>query len=185
MNFVIGPKDSEISTKKALPILDSSVTLVERMSLSASIDFTEDNIYRLFGNEAAENESLPRLKEYYFKSKTYEQIVGTLPLRLLVGHKGIGKSALFKIAISEDPERGYLPVSIRPDDIVGIGRDTSDFLALIHDWKQGLIKIISHKILESFGVKNSNEILSLANHSPTMRAFRSIFSEGNEARERN
>ena len=160
MNFVIGPKDFEISTKKALPILDSSVTLVERMSPSASIDFTEDNIYRLFGNEAAENESLPRLKEYYFKSKTYEQIVGTLPLRLLVGHKGIGKSALFKIAISEDPERGYLPVSIRPDDIVGIGRDTSDFLALIHDWKQGLIKIISHKILESFGVKNSNEILS-------------------------
>jgi hypothetical protein len=30
-----------------------------------------------------------------------------------------------------------------------------------------------------------DEIVSLANHSPTMRAFRSVFSEGNEARERN
>jgi len=100
------------------------------MKTELGVDFTEDNIYKLFGNEAAENESLARLKEYYFKSKTYEQIVGQLPLRLLVGHKGIGKSALFKIAISEDPDRGNLPISIRPDDVVGIGRDTTDFLAL-------------------------------------------------------
>src|SRR6202008_4737110 len=99
-----------------------------------------------------------RLKEYYFKSKTYEQIIGRLPLRLLVGHKGIGKSALFKVAISEDPERGNLAVSICPDDVVGIGQNKTDFLMLINEWKLGLIKIISHKILESLGIKNDNEI---------------------------
>jgi len=130
------------------------------MKNPVGVDFNEDNIYQLFGNEAAEGESLSRLKEYYFKSKTYDQIVGRLPLRLLVGHKGIGKSALFKVAISEDPERGHLPISIRPDDVVGIGQNTTDFLSLINEWKKGLIKIISHKILESLGVKNSNEILS-------------------------
>ena len=107
------------------------------------VEFTEDNIYRLFGNEAAEGESLSRLKQYYFKNKTYDQISGKLPLRLLVGHKGIGKSALFKVAISEDPERGNLPISIRPDDVVGIGQNTTDFLALINEWKLGLIKISS------------------------------------------
>lgn len=127
------------------------------------VDFTEDNIYRLFGNEAAENETLSRLKEYYFKSKTYEHIVGALPLRILVGHKGIGKSALFKVAISEDPERGLLPVMIRPDDVAGIGNETTDFLSLISEWKNGLIRIVSRKIMESMGLDDGSGVLSKIN----------------------
>jgi hypothetical protein len=67
--------------------------------MAEALQFTEQNIQTLFGNEAAENESIERLKEYYFKSPTYLQIVGDIPLRILVGHKGIGKSALFKVAI--------------------------------------------------------------------------------------
>jgi len=98
--------------------------------VSNGISFTEDNIYALFGNEAADSETLSRLKQYYFKTPTYDQIVGTLPLRILVGHKGIGKSALFKVAMSEDPDRSILPISIRPDDVEGIGNESNDFLTL-------------------------------------------------------
>jgi hypothetical protein len=36
-------------------------------------------------------------------------------LGILVGHKGIGKSALFKVAISEDVDRNAVPVLIKPD----------------------------------------------------------------------
>ncbi len=66
--------------------------------------FTEENIRKLFGHEAAEDEDIDRLKEYYFKNDTYAQVATDLPFRILVGHKGIGKSALFQIAMAEDKE---------------------------------------------------------------------------------
>jgi hypothetical protein len=44
----------------------------------------------------------------------------TFPLESLVGHKGIGKSALFQVAMSEDQEEGQLPIFLRPDDVSGI-----------------------------------------------------------------
>lgn len=122
--------------------------------------FTEDNIYALFGNEAAETEDLSRLREYYFKSTTYSRIVSQVPLRILVGHKGIGKSALFKVAMAEDSDAGHLAVLIRPDDIASIKAEGADFLAQISDWKNGLIEIISHKILESLGIRDSENSLS-------------------------
>ena len=61
------------------------------------MEFTELEIQRLFGSEAAEEEEPDRLKQYYFKNKIYNQVITDLPLRILVGHKGIGKSALFRI----------------------------------------------------------------------------------------
>lgn len=114
--------------------------------------FDEIELNKLFGHEAAENEDLSRLKEYYFKSKTYSQVVHDLPLRIVVGHKGIGKSALFQIAIDEESSRNRLTILIKPDDIVGIAEDSNDFLKLIREWKQGINEIISKKALTSFGL---------------------------------
>lgn len=68
------------------------------------MSFTESNIQKLFGHEAAEDEDPMRLREYYFKGSAYEQIVNDSPVRVLVGHKGIGKSALIKVAIAEEQE---------------------------------------------------------------------------------
>ena len=116
------------------------------------MNFDEIQLHRLFGHEAAENEDLSRLKEYYFKSKTYSQVVNDLPLRIVVGHKGIGKSALFQIAIDEESSNNRLTVLIKPDDIIGIAEDNNDFLKLIREWKQGINEIISKKALTSFGL---------------------------------
>ena len=66
------------------------------------MDFTEIEIAKLFGSEAAESEDPDRLKEYYVKSNIYSQVITDLPLRILVGHKGTGKSALFQVAIQEE-----------------------------------------------------------------------------------
>ena len=85
------------------------------------MDFNEYELQRLFGHEAAEDEDPKRLREYYFKSKVYGQVVNDLPLRIVVGHKGIGKSALFQVAIAEEAEDNRLTLLIKPDDIVGIG----------------------------------------------------------------
>lgn len=116
------------------------------------MQFTEENIAALFGHEAAEDEDIERLKSYYLKGQTFDQISNNLPLRILVGHKGIGKSALFRISMEEERENGKLSLLIKPDDIAGIGEKEEDFLKLIREWKQGITEIIASKALVSFGM---------------------------------
>jgi hypothetical protein len=113
-------------------------------------------IQRLFGHEAAEDEDIKRLREYYFKSSTYEQIVTELPFRILVGHKGIGKSALFHVAMAEDREARKLAILIRPTDVANLGTDTTDFLRTVRDWKDGLTEIIARKALATFHLSEDN-----------------------------
>lgn len=122
-------------------------------------NFTEENIRKLFGCEAAEDEQPERLKEYFFKAPIYEQVIADLPLRIIVGHKGIGKSALFKIAILEDKEQNRLSILIKPDDISSLSLVNDDFLSLIRDWKSGLMEIIASKVLSQL-TKDANDIKS-------------------------
>jgi hypothetical protein len=120
--------------------------------MNPELSFTEEQIQRIFGHEAAEDEDIERLRQYYFKSAIFEKVAADLPLRILVGHKGIGKSALFKIAMQEQRERGELPLLIRPDDIIGLEARHEDFLATIRHWKQGLQEIIAEKVLGVLGL---------------------------------
>lgn len=115
------------------------------------MQFTEMNIRTLFGAEAAEDEDEDRLKQYYFKNDIYDQVVNDIPLRIVVGHKGIGKSALFKVAITEEEAQNRLTLLIKPDDIDGIGENDKEFLKLIKEWKNGLLEIIIQKAMLSFG----------------------------------
>ncbi|WP_295958516.1 hypothetical protein [Rhodoferax sp.] len=117
------------------------------------MDFSETNIARLFGHEAAEDEDLELLKAYYFKSNVFGQVANNLPIRLLVGHKGIGKSALFKVAMAEEEADGKISILIKPDDIAGIGDQEQDFLKLIREWKLGISEIIASKVLSSLGLQ--------------------------------
>ncbi len=126
------------------------------MSGKQTTAFSEQDLQRLFGHEAAEDEDPVRLREYYFKTNTYEQVCADLPLRILVGHKGVGKSALFQVAIAEEREDARLTILIRPDDVIGLGTDTSDFLKTIRDWKTGLSEIIAHKVLATVGASDAD-----------------------------
>lgn len=113
------------------------------------INFTDEVVSKLFGKEAAEDEDFGRLQSYYIKSRTHERLTANLPLRILVGHKGIGKSAIFTIARHEDRKNNDVSILIRPDDIADIGKNEEDFDAIIRSWKSGLLRIITHKICES------------------------------------
>ena len=117
-----------------------------------NFSFTEDTLAKIFGHEAAENENPDRLREYYFKTVTFDQVVNDLPLRILVGHKGIGKSALFQVALQEEKEKRRLAILIKPDDIIELGSKKDDFLQEIRDWKLGINQIIISKILGGFGL---------------------------------
>ncbi len=112
------------------------------------LDFSDEQIQQLFGHEAAEDEDVERLKKYYFKRDVYDQIVCDLPLRILVGHKGIGKSALFKVAMSEDEESKRITLLIKPDDILNLEINSTNFLKQIRDWKVGLTDLIIRKTIE-------------------------------------
>jgi hypothetical protein len=112
-----------------------------------ALRFSEETIQKLFGHEAAEDEAPERLREYYFKSSVYNQVVTDLPLRILVGHKGIGKSALFQIAIAEDHDAHRLALVVKPDDVIGIANDTADFLHTIRAWKVGLTELLAGKAI--------------------------------------
>jgi hypothetical protein len=136
-----------------------------------SITFTEQEIQQIFGSEAAEDEKIERLRSYYFKSKIFEEVNADLPLRILVGHKGIGKSALFQVAMAEDEEKNNLSILIRPDDIIDLGEDDRDFLKVIRSWKIGLTEIIAEKVLTSIGNTSGNWKQKLSNYSGKLLNF--------------
>ena len=120
--------------------------------------FTDENIAKLFGAEAAEDEPEERFRQYFFYNKTYENLVSDLPLRILVGHKGVGKSALLKRARLHDIDNKILAIWLTPGDIaaVSIRHDVNDFNKLVEYWKQGILAIIARHILG----EAANEILN-------------------------
>lgn len=138
------------------------VEKINVMKKENRIEFTDENVQKLFGFEDAESESLDRLKQYYLKNDTFTRATSDLPIRILVGHKGIGKSALFKVSISEEQEKGNLPILIKPDDIAELGKSDENFLLKIRQWKLGLVKIIGGKVFQEFGVDDEKTIGKLS-----------------------
>lgn len=129
------------------------------------IKFNDENIQKIFGHEAAEDEDPARLRQYYFKNNVFEQVTADLSLRVLVGHKGIGKSALFSVAMAEDNERDYLSISIQPNDIADLGNTEGSFLDLVRHWEKGLNEIITQKVFYSFGISHTGLLSELKNFS--------------------
>ncbi|MEI6430091.1 MAG: hypothetical protein WCO45_17165 [Pseudanabaena sp. ELA607] len=124
--------------------------------MPTQLEFNDSTIEGLFGRDAAEDENPSRLKEYYFKRSAYEQVTAESPLRILVGHKGIGKSALFTMAIAENEEQKNLCILIRPNDIADLKIEQTDFLSRVRSWTQGLSNFIVHKILNYIGIRGKN-----------------------------
>lgn len=116
------------------------------------IKFTDENIRKIFGTYDGEGENIMRLSQYYLKTDIYESIKANLPVRILVGSKGVGKSALFRMALKEGVEQGKLCVFIKPDDIAEIGQKHESLMISIRQWKHGLTKIIVRKVLEELGL---------------------------------
>jgi hypothetical protein len=127
-----------------------------------SCEFTPENIEKLFGTEAAEQEDANRLRKYFFKNKTYENTRADLPLRILVAHKGIGKSAMFRVCFSEDQDRHNLSLWVRPDDILDFEFDDTNLNVLIRNWKTGLIGLIAGRIASFVGDGDPSVARSLA-----------------------
>lgn len=89
--------------------------------------FDEETIRALFGHEAAEDENVDRLKKYYLKTDVYERMKSNIPLFILVGHKGVGKSALIRVLSNDDIAEGRIPIAVQPNDILNLDVSESNF----------------------------------------------------------
>ena len=109
----------------------------------------------------------------FFYNRTYDDLNSDLPLRILVGHKGIGKSALLRRASINDTDRQILGVWLTPGDIAGLTGTqtlTKDFNQLVEYWKRGLLAIIANHILG----ESAKEIFSndkIANFAARITSF--------------
>ncbi len=142
--------------------------------------FSPENIIGLFGHEAAEDESPQRLMEYFWKNDLFSEIIADVKLRILVGHKGTGKSALFSVASSEDSEKNILSILIKPTDVDNINLTENDFISLVKSWTTGLRAIIVSKALNLFTDKVINNIPVEGTGRNFLSFIVSIFKEKSE-----
>lgn len=118
---------------------------------NVAITFNDETIVKLFGHEEAERETPARLVEYFVKNDAYTRVGANLRLRVLVGHKGVGKSALFKMCEIEERRDGVASVWIKPDDISLLSTANVDLNVLIREWKDSIQNIIFRKVAAEFG----------------------------------
>lgn len=115
------------------------------------MQFTNLNIRSLFGYEDAESEDPSRFKEYFLKNGAYDDLVAPLPFHIVVGHKGVGKSALLRRAYLDDIENNMLAVEIQPNDISELMESipSESFIQKIERWKGGIKRIVARKAIDS------------------------------------
>ena len=113
------------------------------------IDFNDETIQALFGVDDAENEQRERLKSYFFKNKAYKNLRNQLQIRLVVGHKGIGKSALLRICQIEDEEQDQPNILFKPDQFSEV-KYNDDFNMMVSQWKLKLLELISLHFTENY-----------------------------------
>lgn len=126
------------------------------------IDFSEEQIRDMFGDLAAEDEKKDRFSAYFIKTDVYKKIHNFLPIRILVAHKGIGKSAVFQMSYLENLKNNVLSIWVKPDDILGIANaeDGTDPIEMIRQWKSGLEELLVEKVVSNFNISKDNDTIN-------------------------
>jgi hypothetical protein len=61
------------------------------------VQLRSGDIEAIFGSEAAEAERDDRLREYFYRNSLFDEVISKTALKLVVGFKGTGKSALMRM----------------------------------------------------------------------------------------
>ncbi len=120
--------------------------------------FDPDTVDLLFGSEDAEGETPERLKQYFVSNKAYENVVSKGAFKIVVGHKGVGKSALLRRAHLDDRENNRLTIWLQPSDFVNAisqGQDVS-FNKRIEVWKRDFLDVVARKAVGQIGQSESD-----------------------------
>lgn len=121
------------------------------------IDFSDRKVrIKLFGDEDALKDDPQRLREYYFKSASYQQVISDDKLCLLVGYKGTGKSALLTVAHHEDIDTEKPSILIKAYDLGKNESSTNgetDLITCVRHWKKRLSEEIVNRAFRCLGIK--------------------------------
>ncbi|MGN8058766.1 P-loop ATPase, Sll1717 family [Pedobacter sp. 22163] len=127
------------------------------MSTNQPVTLNEENRNKIFGTFDGEGENIDRLKEYYFKNDIYESLISDQPLKILVGNKGVGKSALFRVAYAEARENNVMAVNLEPDDVAEIWEKQEEIdIIKVRKWKHALTENIANKVLQELELFDPN-----------------------------
>jgi cold shock CspA family protein len=151
------PRGMQVTSILANPIFIQNTNHFKK-----TINFSEEQIRELFGDLAAEDENIDRFNSYFIKTDTYEKIHNSLPIRILVAHKGIGKSAIFRMSYIENQNSNVLSLWVKPNDISNLGKVEGpiDSLELIRQWHSGLDELIINKIISNFNLNSENSFIN-------------------------
>lgn len=120
--------------------------------------FDDETILRVFGAQAAEDDKPDQLKSYFIRNKAFERAGANIPLRIVVGHKGVGKSALLKMLFLQDASQKTLSIWLQPNDISRAWSVSGNFVEKVEGIKRNILSIIAEKSfdeLEIFGKQAS------------------------------
>lgn len=143
---------------------------VSSMSNNRVSRFDDETILSLFGAQAAEDDRPDQLKSYFIRNKAYERAGANIPLRIIVGHKGVGKSALLKMLFLQDASDKVLSIWLQPNDISRAWSVTGNFVEKVEGIKKNILSIIAEKSfdeLEIFGKQTAS--------MPGLSSARSLF----------
>lgn len=136
------------------------------------VDFTPDIVRALFGAEDAENEASERLRQYFYRNRAYDSLTSTVPIRIVVGHKGVGKSALLKMAHLEDMDRRDPSIWLQPSDLSTLDGTYDDrFDKATLAWQQGLLGVIYSKVEDIIAGETSSNGLVFSTSKDLMGAI--------------
>lgn len=119
---------------------------------------------KLWGNEAADDESAERLNSYFVMQPVFENFFDPSE-RFLVARarKGLGKSALLKeCAFRASMDESNVVISIKGGDLVAQKKvETLSPVEHIHDWQQRICAVINRTIGSQIGVALSDDKIAL------------------------
>lgn len=79
--------------------------------------FNHDNVAEIFGSDAADTEDPARLYTFFVSNDSYYEVRTQNPLTLVVGQKGIGKTALMLVSSLDDRRVGFPNIFIRGSQV--------------------------------------------------------------------
>ncbi|HEY8065443.1 MAG TPA: hypothetical protein VIF40_12090 [Methylosinus sp.] len=139
--------------------------------------FSDAVIERLFGADDAENEDEARFLSYFYVVGAYNSLMAALPIRIVVGHKGVGKSALLKRAFLSDKASRKFSIWLQPGDLIDIkatAAQEKDFNIQIETWKSGISKEIAERLAEYLYGPKATEIFEKQKKGKTKEILKFI-----------
>ena len=128
---------------------------MDKQEMQRVTNFNDETILALFGAQAAEDEDPEKLKLYFVKNKAFDRIKAEIPLRILVGHKGIGKSAILVMSYQEDLENNHLSLWLKPTDLSKAWSVDGPFVERVEGIKRNILKLIAEKSLAKLNIFGS------------------------------